>query len=257
MKTALIATAALFTALPVLAQDAPKDVHGPKKLTPWMVACTDVPVTYRPRPQLIITGIRAADDRQAAGNGQEIDINRTPNDGLAVGQRYAVRRVQSPALFPGPGDTTTMTVRTAGFVTLTGIDENNALANVDLACTAIMEGDYLDVYSEPPLPTAAAPSIEMLPDWDDRSKILTGTDGKSIFGDGDTMTIERGIVHGVFAGQRFSIWRDYRNRMPLFYIGDIVIVEPFQQTSKAVVIKAVDAIMITTDVAIPRRPKQQ
>jgi hypothetical protein len=43
--------------------------------------------------------------------------------------------------------------------------------------------------------------------------------------------------------------------MPLFYIGDIVIVEPFQQTSKAVVIKAVDAIMITTDVAIPRRPR--
>lgn len=256
MKTALIATVALFTALPAVAQDAPKDVHGPRKLTPWMVACTDLPVTSRPEPRLIITGIRARDDRQAAGNGQEIDINRTPNDGLAVGQRYAVRRVQSPALFPGPGDATTMTVRTAGFVTITAIDENNALANVDLACTAIVEGDYLDVYSEPPLPTVAAPSIELLPDWDDRSKILTGTDGKAMFGDGDTMTIERGVVNGVFAGQRFSIWRDYRNRMPLFYIGDIVIVEPGQRTSKAVVIKAVDAIMITTDVAIPRGTRQ-
>ena len=258
MKTALIATAALFTALPALAQDAPKDVHGPRTLMPWMVACTDLPVNDRPDPRLIITGIRARDDRQLAGNGQEIDINRTPNDGLAVGQRYAVRRVQSPAMFPGPGgDTTTMTVRTAGFVTITAIDENNALANVDVACTTINEGDYLDVYSEPPLPTVAAPAIETLPDWDDRSKILTGTDGKAMFGDGDTMTIERGVPHGVFAGQRFSIWRDYRNRMPLFYIGDIVIVEPGQRTSKAVVIKAVDAIMITTDVAIPRRPKQQ
>jgi len=256
MKTALIATAALFTALPALAQDAPKDVHGPKTLRSWMVACTDLPVTSRPDPRIFITGVRATDDRQAAGNRQEIDINRTPNDGLAVGQRYAVRRVQNPAMFPGPGDTTQMTVRTAGFVTITMIDENNALANVDLACTAIMEGDYLDAYSEPPLPTVAAPSIELLPDWDDRSKILTGTDGKAMFGDGDTMTIERGVVHGVFSGQRFSIWRDYRNRMPLFYIGDIVIVEPGQRTSKAVVIKAVDAIMTTTDVAIPRRPKQ-
>jgi hypothetical protein len=254
MKTALIATAALFTALPVLAQDAPKDVHGPRKLTPWMVACTDVPVTSRPDPYLFVTGIRAPDDRQIAGNGQEIDINRRPNDGLAVGQRYAVRRVQAPALFPG--ESADLTVRTAGFVTITMIDENNALANVDVACTAIVEGDYLDAYSEPPLPTTAAPSIEMLPDWDDRSKILTGTDGKAIFADGDLLTIERGTVHGVFGGQRFSIWRDLRTRMPLFYIADIVIVEPGQQTSKAVVVKAVDAIVISTDVAIPRRQKQ-
>ena len=257
MKTALIATAALFTALPALAQDAPKDVHGPRKLTPWMVACTDVPVTSRPEPRLFVTGVRAPDDRQSAGDRQEIDINRIPNDGLAVGQRYAIRRVQSPPLFPGPGDTTTMTVRTAGFVTITMIDENNALAIVDLACTTIIQGDYLDVYSEPPLPTVAAPAMEMLPDWDDRAKILTGTDGKAIFGDGDMLTIERGIVDGVFGGQRFSIWRDFRNRMPLFYIGDIVIMEPGQETSKAVVVKAVDAIIITTDVAIPRRPKQQ
>lgn len=256
MKTALIATAALFTALPALAQDAPKDVHGPRKLMPWMVACTDVPVASRPEPRIFITGVRAPDDRQMAGNKQEIDINRTPNDGLAVGQRYAVRRVQTPALFPGPGDTTSMTIRTAGFVTITMIDENNALANVDVACTSINEGDYLDVYTEPPLPTTAAPAIETLPDWDDRSKILTGTDGKAIFGDGDLLTIERGIAHGVYAGQRFSIWRDFLNRMPLFYIADIVIVEPGQQTSKAVVVKATDAIMITTDVAIPRRPKQ-
>jgi hypothetical protein len=257
MKTALIATAVLFTAFPALAQDAPKDVHGPRTLTPWMVACTDLPVTERPDPRIIVTGIRARDDRQMAGNGQEIDINRTPNDGLAVGQRYAVRRLQSPAMFPRVGDTSAMTIRTAGFVTITLIDENNALANVDLACTTINEGDYLDVYTEPTLPTIAAPSIELLPDWDDRAAIITGTDGKAMFGDGDTLTIERGIPHGVFAGQRFSIWRDYRNRMPLFYIGDAVIVEPGQRTSKAVVIKAVDAIMISSDVAIPRRPKQQ
>ena len=257
MKTALIATVALFTALPAVAQDAPKDVHGPRKLTPQMVACTDVPVTSKPEPRIFITGVRAPDDRQSAGNGQEIDINRTPNDGLAVGQRYAVRRLQAPPMFPGPGETTEMTVRTAGFVTITLIDENNALANVDVACTTIIEGDYLDVYSEPALPTVAAPSIELLPDWDDRSRILTGTDGKAIFGDGDLLTIERGIRDGVFGGQRFSIWRDFRNRMPLFYVGDIVIMEPGQRTSKAVVVKAVDAIMITTDVAIPRRPKQQ
>jgi hypothetical protein len=221
-----------------------------------MVACTDVPVESRPNPRLIITGVRAPDDRVMAARGQEIDLNRTPNDGLAVGQRYAVRRIQSDPLFPAVRDNSAV-IRTLGFATISLIDENNALAIVDYSCTAVQEGDYLDVYSEPALPTTAAPAIETLPDWDDRAPILIGSDGRTVFADGDTLTIGRGVAHGVFGGQRFSIWRDFHNRMPLFYIADIVIMEPGPQTSKAVVIKATDAIMVASDVAIPRRPKQQ
>lgn len=254
MRTVVFATVALFTTLPALAQTAPRDVHGPRTLKAWMVACTDVPVPSQPDPRLIITGARFPDNRVMAVRGQEIDLNRTPNDGLAVGQRYAVRRVQALPLFPGPGDRAAA-IRTAGFVTITLIDENNALANVDFACTAIQEGDYLDVYAEPALPTAAAPEMETLPDWDDRAEILTGTDGKALFGDGDTLTIARGSSHGAQPGQRFSIWRDFHNKMPLYYIGDIVIMETGERTSKAVVVKAVDAIVTSSDVAIPRRPK--
>jgi hypothetical protein len=256
MRTVLLAAATLVTALPVLAQDVPKDVQGPRTLTPQMVACTDVPVESRPNPRLIITGVRAPDDRVMAARGQEIDLNRTPNDGLAVGQRYAVRRIQSDPLFPAVRDNSAV-IRTLGFATISLIDENNALAIVDYSCTAVQEGDYLDVYSEPALPTTAAPAIETLPDWDDRAPILIGSDGRTVFADGDTLTIGRGVAHGVFGGQRFSIWRDFHNRMPLFYIADIVIMEPGPQTSKAVVIKATDAIMVASDVAIPRRPKQQ
>jgi hypothetical protein len=256
MRTVLVAAATLFTTLPVLAQDAPKNVHGPRTLTPQMVACTDVPVESKPSPRLIITGVRAPDDRVMAARGQEIDLNRTPNDGLAVGQRYAVRRIQSDPLFPAVRDNSAV-IRTLGFATISLIDENNALAIVDYSCTAVQEGDYLDVYSEPALPTTASPAIETLPDWDDRAPILIGSDGKNMFADGDTLTIGRGVAHGVFGGQRFSIWRDFHNRMPLFYIADIVIMEPGPQTSKAVVVKATDAIMVASDVAIPRRPKQQ
>jgi hypothetical protein len=252
----MFAAATLFTALPVLAQDALRDVQGPRTLTPQMVACTDVPVPSKPNPRLIITGVRAPDDRVMAARGQEIDLNRTPEDGLAVGQRYAVRRIQSDPLFPAVRDNSAV-IRTLGFATITLIDENNALAIVDYACTAVEQGDYLDVYSEPALPAVAAPAIETLPDWDDRAPILVGSDGKNIFADGDTLTIGRGVVHGTYGGQRFSIWRDFHNRMPLFYIADIVIMEPGPQTSKAVVIKATDAISVETDVAIPRRPKPQ
>jgi len=251
MRTVTIATVVLFTALPALAQEGPVDVQGPRTLKPWMVACTDMALEVAPTPRLIITGARFPDNRYMATRGQEIDINRTPNDGLAVGQRYVVRRVHPLPLF-GREDNAYVMIRTAGFVTITLIDHNNALANVDIACTAVEEGDYLEAYTEPTLPTTAAPDITTLPNWDDRAPILTGTDGKALFADGDTLTIERGTAHGVTAGQRFSIWRDFHNRLPLFYIADVVIVEPGEKTSKAVVVKAVDAIMTSTDVAIPR-----
>jgi hypothetical protein len=251
MRTVTFATVVLFTALPALAQEAPANVQGPRTLKPWMVACTDLPATSMPAQRLVVAGVRHPDDRVFGSRGQEIDINRTPNDGLAVGQRYVVRRAYRPAMF-GTQDGSYVMVRTAGFATITLIDENNALANIDIACTPVELGDYLEVYTEPTLPNTAAPDMTTLPNWDDRSSILAGTDGKNLFGDGDTLTIERGTTHGVTTGQRFSIWRDFHNRLPLFYIGDVVIVEPGERTSKAVVVKAVDAIMIDSDVAIPR-----
>lgn len=216
-----------------------------------MVACTDSALTSMPEQRLVITGARFPDDRVMASRGQEVDINRTPNDGLAVGQRYVVRRIQRSPIVSRDADAYVI-VRTAGFITITLIDHNNALANVDIACSPIQEGDYLEVYTEPTLPTTAAPDMTTLPDWDDRAAIVAGTDGKVLFGDGDTLTIERGTAHGVTSGQRFSIWRDFHNRLPLYYIADVVIVEPGERTSKAVVVRAVDAIMSASDVAIPR-----
>ncbi|MEX2518528.1 MAG: hypothetical protein WD969_04260, partial [Paracoccaceae bacterium] len=78
-------------------------------------------------------------------------------------------------------------MRTAGWIIITAVNEWNARATVDLACDAITTGDYLDVYTEPTLPTTAAEVL--LPDFDERANVLEGTDGKAIFGDGDTLSI--------------------------------------------------------------------
>ena len=253
MRIGIVVTATLLVAGPVSAQNTvPKDVHGPRTLMPWMVACADTPVTEKPNTRIVLKGTRTAENRAMASRGSEVNINRTPNDGLAVGQRYAIRRLQgNPMGFAREGDNYGA-VATVGFITITAIDQYNALANVDFACNPIMPGDYLDTYSEPPLPTTAAPPV--YPDFDDRANVLQGTDGRVIFGDGDTLSINRGTAHGATVGARFAFYRDRRDGMPLFYLGDAVVMELGEQTSKLVVVYAVDAVT-TQDIAVPRRTR--
>lgn len=252
MRIGIMATAALLAAIPASAQ-APKDVHGPRTLMPWMVACADTPVTAKPEPRLTVKGIRSSADLYMAARGNEVDIGRSPNDGLEVGQRYAVRRLAGdPKAFPREGEGFGA-VSTVGWVTITAIDEHNALANVDFACTALNAGDYLEAYSEPALPSAATALIK--PDFSDRASILQGADSKVLFGDGDTLSIDRGVAHGVVVGARYAVYRDPRTGtagMPLFYLGDAVVMEVGAQTSKLVIVKVVDAVS-TADVAVPRR----
>ena len=255
MRIGIMATAALLTAIPAAAQ-APKDVHGPRTLTPWMVACADTPVTSKPDPRITIKGTRSSQGVHMSTRGGEIDLPRFADDGLDVGQRYAVRRLAGdPKRFPREGEGYGA-VSTVGWVTITAIDQYNALANVDFACMPLMPGDYLEVYNEPPLPTSATAMIK--PDFSDRATILQGTDSKVMFGDGDIMSIERGSTHGVVIGARYAIYRDPRTGtegMPLFYLADAVVMEVGPVTSKLVIVKSVDAVT-TADVAVPRRPAQ-
>jgi hypothetical protein len=252
MRIVVVAIAVLLAAVPASAQ-APVDVLGPRTLTPWMVGCTDVPVPARPEPRLTIKGIHASDQRWMASGGQEVMIGRLPNDGLLPGQRWAVRRLQGdPKTFPHEGNRFGL-VRTAGWITITAVNEWNARATVDLACDSINTGDYLDVYTEPALPTTA--SEPLLPDFSDRANVLEGTDAKGIFGNGDTLSIARGTAHGVVLGARYAFYRDPwggLDGMPLFHLGDAVVVELGEVTSKVVVVKANDAITVS-DIAVPRR----
>lgn len=255
MRIGIMATAALLTAIPALAQ-APKDVHGPRTLLPWMVACADTAVAAKPEPRITIKGTRSPDGLFQSSRGNEVAIGRSADDGLAEGQRWAVRRIAGdPKTYPREGDGYGA-VSTVGWITITAIDQYNALANVDFACTPLLPGDYLEAYTEPALPNAASTMIK--PDFSDRSPILQGTDSKVMFGDGDVLSIERGTNQGVTVGARYAIYRDPRTGtegMPLFYLADAVVMEVGPATSKLVIVKSVDAVTIA-DVAVPRRPQQ-
>lgn len=241
------AAVVLLTAVPAFAQSP--EVTGPRTLTGHMVTCTDLPVVAKPIPRLTVFGPFDSDKHYATTRGTLV-IKRQPDDGLAVGQRYFTQRIQGdPKRFPKPGEGFG-DLRVTGWVTIRALDEVNAMAAVDFACDSIENGDFLEPYMEAVIPAEAAPSIP--PDFTDRGSVLFGADNRSMFGDGDIMSIDRGTLHGVVPGSRYALYRDRKDGMPLVYIGEAVVLTTGEATSKAMVTKALDAIS-SGDLAVPRR----
>ena len=270
------AMALCLVAVPAFAQSI-RDVQGPWTLNSTIVTCTDLPIVTKPVPRITVKGPQSTDDRLGMATGSEVVIWHTPDDGLAVGQRYTTSRLnRDEKFFPRPGEGYGG-LRVTGFITITAINQWNALANVDLACDLVQPGDYLEPFVETFLPTTAAP--ELYPDFDDRGQILFASDNRTLVGMGDVVSIDRGTAQGVTVGARFAVYRDklfpngtalsseqkqvYRDRhvakdTPLVYLGDVVVMSTNELTSKVIVTKSVDGIM-SGDTVVPRRltePKQ-
>jgi hypothetical protein len=253
MRIRVITSAAVWlAAAPVFAQSA--DVTGPKTLTPAMVMCTDLPVTAKPVPRLVIKGPHTLDGRTSLAPDRLFIVNRTPDDGLAIGQRYVSQRLNGdPRRFPRPGEGYG-DVRITGWLTITAIDEHNALLETNFTCDTIESGDLLEPYAEVALPGSATEPIK--PDFSDRANFLFGVDGRVMFGDGDVASIDRGTLNGVVAGHRYAIYRDFHNGLPLVYVGEAVVMSAGDQTSKVVVTQVRDGVG-PQDVAVPRRQPSQ
>lgn len=248
----LSAAAVCLAASPVWAQ-SPREVTGPMTLTPAMVMCTDVPVTSKPVPRLVVRAPHTPEDRFAVSSGLVV-ITRTPDDGLALGQRYVAQRLRTdPKRFPRPGEGYG-DIRVAGVVRIYAIDELNALAEIEFACDGIQPGDLLEPFTETVLPTDATAMAP--PDFSDRAHLIFGVDNREMFGHGDTLSIDRGAQQGVAAGHRYAIYRDKHTGEPLVYVGDAVVMSVGEHTSKLVVIKS-NSSLNSGDIAVPRRPAAQ
>lgn len=249
MRNRVVVAAALcLAAVPAWAQ-TPTDVTGPWTLTPSMVLCTDLPAATKPVPRLTVKGPHVTDGRNVATDGLLV-ISRRPDDGLAVGQRFVSARIRGDAKrFPRPGEGFG-DLRVSGVMTVTALDEVNALAEINMACDSIEPGDFLEPYVETGLPSAAAPVVP--PDFTDRANILFGVDNRVLLGDGDVMSIDRGTIHGVVPGARYALYRDRRDGMPLIYMGEAVVMVTAELTSKVVITKALNALELG-DIAVPRR----
>jgi hypothetical protein len=244
----LAAAAVLLVAAPASAQTDPR-MLGPRTLTPNHVLCTDMPVPARPVPTLFVAGGHTADGRVAVATGESLVIHAGTAQGLAVGQRMVARRIQAAATFPKPG-AGFGSIRTTGIVTLTAVGEDTSIAKVDFSCDPIEPGDFLEAYVQPELPSVAQPLGE--PRFDDRATVLFGANRRQIFGGGDVMSVDRGSAQGLALGDRISLYRDRQNGLPLFHLGEALVVELAEQTSKVVILTVSDVVQ-AGDVAVVRR----
>jgi hypothetical protein len=248
MRIRMIGAAALcLAAVPAWAQS--RDVTGPRTLTPPMVMCTDLPAATKPEPRLFGAGPHLTDGRGAVTKGTVV-IKRVLDDGLAVGQRYFAQRIHGdPKVFPRPGEGYG-DLRVTGWMTVTALDDVNALAEINFACDTIEPGDFLEPFTAVELPKE--PTAMIPPDFTDRANVLFGVDNRVLFGDGDVLSIDRGTLHGVVPGARYAFYRDKRNGLPLIHLGEAVVLVVNETTSKVMLTTMIDGVE-PGDIAVPRR----
>lgn len=222
---------------------------GPRTLLPLHVACAELPVTAGPTSTIRIDGVQRADARQSLAPG-DIAVIKRGNAEIAVGQAFLARRLDGGRDAFRRGVEGYAGLRTAGILTVVAVDERFALARVDRACAEVMVGDALEPLALPTLPAADPPG---LPVFDDRARVLFGADLRLSFGDGDLLAFNRGSTHGVTPGTRVGIYREPAARatmagaltpgLPLVELGEAVVLDVTETTARAVVVRAMDAIV--------------
>jgi hypothetical protein len=183
--------------------------------------------------------------------GDLVTINAGKNQGLAIGQEYAVRRRQLPA---GPVTAAEPAIiRTAGWLRAWAIDDDLSLATITHACDTVVAGDYLEPLV---VPSPVVPDPTMAdPERDNYARVLVGNDRRQAFGTGDFFLIDRGLDGGVEPGSRFML---HRNRGVagnfMFEIGEATAVRVQPGEATLLVTRSRDALLTGDYVA--QRPQE-
>jgi hypothetical protein len=133
--------------------------------------------------------------------GAELVINGGLDDGLLVGRNLVVRRHYH---VHGTNGADILAEHSAGVVQIVMATAHSSVGLVIYACDAMRKGDFLASFRPEP---ARDPDPIGAPAYYDAARILFADDGQSLGAPLRMMVIDRGAVHGVRAGQRFTLFR--------------------------------------------------
>jgi hypothetical protein len=240
-RLALAAAALAAIVLPAAAQKgvAPAETHLPSDVL--TLACAPRATMEMPGMPLRIMGGQDSFTRRNYQPGELVTINAGRQNGIEIGQRYYVRRVQVKYAQPVTPHTPGI-IRTAGWIRVYAMDDqsNLSLAVVEHVCDSIEAGDYLEPFVLPQVPHVAADMAK--PERDHYARILRGSDNRETFAKGEFFTIDRGANEGVFAGAQFVVYRDKREKDNFLYeLGEAVAVDVTPTTSTLQVTLSRDA----------------
>lgn len=185
------------------------------------------------------------------GPGDPVIVKGGTAQGIKAGQDYFVRRVVADRFArPGSDKMKNYSIHTAGWIHIEDAQNDTAIATVVRACDGIMQGDYLEPYVKPVLPTE---TLGGEPDYSDPGHLVLGDDRRQMGGSGDLMVVDRGTDHGIKAGQRFTIFRQTAGGAgPVAKIGEAIAMLVNPETTVVRIEKVVDAVVVGDLVAIHR-----
>lgn len=222
MTVALVASAALATGLPVLAQRAPAPAATNLPAEVLSLACAPS-LTYEPPDAMLrVIGSQESVPRRSFAPGDLITINAGTDSGVDVGKEYYTRRALPTEDRP-VGRNYPATIRTTGWIRVYAVDRQASLATITHACDAVELNDYLEPFTAPEIPAVSAD--RPAPQRDNYGRVLEGNDHRTTFAQGDYFLIDRGGDHGVTVGAQFVVYRDTRQTDSfLFDLGEAVAV---------------------------------
>ena len=201
------------------------------------------------------TSIRVGAGRERGkalfGPDETLVIKAGTTQGMKVGQEYYVRRVIADRFVHPAGDNMNpSSVHTAGWVRIVEASTDSAIAEVVKVCDAIQEGDYLEPFVKPPIPTGLADGE---PDFANPGHLMLGDERRQMAAQGDLMVLDRGSDHGLHAGQRLTIFRTTGGGTgPVARIAEATTLVVNPETSVIRIDKTSDAVVVGDLVAIHR-----
>ncbi|MCC7417820.1 MAG: hypothetical protein IT176_11835 [Acidobacteria bacterium] len=190
------------------------------------IACAPPPVAVAvPRDAVRVLGAQAPEPRTVLGATDRVVLSGGTANGLAVGQRFFVRRpMVDPLLHAGRDHPWPQ--QTTGWVTIAAADATTAIATVDNACGPIEAGDHIQPFVAP----APPPGIDQVEpsgglDFLSAAHVLSGSDRHGNSSAGDYVLVDVGADRGLAPGAAVAFYRDPGvDGMPLVSIAEGAVV---------------------------------
>lgn len=188
---------------------------------------------------------RSNDGRGLYSRDEQLLISGGARHGLEVGRNLTVIRY----FHTERGGRPSIGEHTAGLVQIVSATEDSARAVVVHVCNELRPGDLLAAFTPLPLKRAAQAGA---PSYDSAAKILFADSGMMLGAPGRLMVIDQGVEHGIYAGQRVTLFRRRAQSPAPAVLGEAVVIAVKGSSATIRIERATDAIE-SGDFAAPQR----
>ncbi len=186
----------------------------------------------------------------AYGTNEFLYINKGANSGVRAGDVYAVHAKGRKVKHPKNGDGLGRRILTKGTVRVLMVENESALGVVEMACSDIHLGDFLDAYEAPNVPLALRqdPPTRLTPPSGKLQGYIVdiiGVGDLTMAGAGHLVTLDLGVESGIAPGNLLVVYRKGDPSGEIRHVlGEVAIIDVRDRTSTAKILSSLGAILV-------------